>query len=109
MPKPAGQITDNLVHGPPTLGAGCPTVLIGNRPTWRVGDNHTCPIPNAPPPAGPGTPHGPGITAPPGALTVLVGGKPAAALGDQIMEAGAVVPPMVPNPLVMGCVTVLVG
>lgn len=107
MGKPAGQIADSLMHGPPTLGAGCPTVLIANRPAWRVGDNHTCPIPNAPPPAGPGTPHGPGITSPPGAITVLVGGKPQATLGDRIIEAGAVVPPLVMNPLLMGAPTVL--
>lgn len=95
------------MHGPPTLGAGAPTVLIANRPAWRVGDNHTCPIPNAPPPAGPGTPHGPGITSPPGAITVLAKGMPLAALGDRIIEAGAVVPPLVMNPILMGAPTVL--
>jgi uncharacterized Zn-binding protein involved in type VI secretion len=107
MPKPAGQIADNLMHGPPTLGAGCPTVLVQNRPAWRVADNHTCPIPNAPPPVGPGTPHGPGVTMPPGSIMVHVGGMPMAALGDQIMEAGAVMPPLLMNPLLMGAPTVL--
>jgi len=24
------------------------TVLIGGKPAWRIGDQHTCPIPNAP-------------------------------------------------------------
>lgn len=109
MPKPAAYLTASTMHGPPLLGPGCPTVLIAGQPAWRVGDNHTCPIPNAPPPAGPGTPHGPGITMPPGAVTVLIGGKPAAALGDQVSEPGAVVPPLVMNPILMGAPTVLVG
>ncbi len=109
MPKPAAQLADNAVHGPPLLGAGQPTVLIANRPAWCVGDQHTCPIPNAPPPVGPGTPHGPGVTAPPGAVTVLINNKPAAGLGDQVMEPGAVVPLPPPNPIVMGAPTVLVG
>ncbi len=109
MPKPAGRLADNVVHGPPVLGAPCVTVLIGGKPTWQVADQHTCPIPNAPPPVGPGTPHGPGITSPPGAITVLIANKPAMGLGDQIMEPGAVMPPMTPNPVIMGCPTVLVG
>ncbi|GIV60316.1 MAG: hypothetical protein KatS3mg043_1405 [Rhodothermaceae bacterium] len=97
-----------MMHGPPLLGPGYPTVLIGGKPAWRVGDQHTCPVPNAPPPAGPGTPHGPGLTAPPGTLTVLVGGPPLARVTSQVMEPGAVVPPMVANPILMGVVTVIV-
>jgi uncharacterized Zn-binding protein involved in type VI secretion len=108
MPFPAATITKNLLHGPPILGKGCPKVLIGNMPAWRVTDQHTCSVPNAPPPAGPGTPHGPGITAPPGSITVLIGGPPAARVTDKVMEPGAVVPPMVPNPIVMGVPTVIV-
>lgn len=107
MSKPAAQLGSNTVHGPPLLGPGCPTVLISNRPSWRVADNHTCPIPNAPPPAGPGTPHGPGITMPPGSPTVLLKNMPAAALGTQVLEAGAIVPLPPPNPIVMGAPTVL--
>jgi uncharacterized Zn-binding protein involved in type VI secretion len=109
MSQPAARLGDNTMHGPPLLGAPCPTVLIGGQPAWRVGDQHTCPIPNAPPPAGPGTPHGPGMTAPPGAFNVLIGGKPAARMGDQVMEPGAVVPPLVTNVIVKGCPTVLIG
>lgn len=107
MPKPAAQIADSAMHGPPTLGVGCPTVLVQNRPAWRVADNHTCPMVNAPPPAGPGTPHGPGLTAPPGSIMTLVGGKPMAGIGDQIMEPGALVPLPPPNPILMGAITVL--
>lgn len=95
------------MHGPPLLGPGCPTVLIANMPAWRVGDQHTCPMVNAPPPAGPGTPHGPGVTIPPGAVTVLVGGMPMACLGDKVMEPGAVVPLLPPNPILSGAPTVM--
>jgi uncharacterized Zn-binding protein involved in type VI secretion len=108
MPFPAARLGDSLMHGPPIVGAGCPTVLIGGKPAWRVGDQHTCPVPNAPPPAGPGTPHGPGTTMPPGSVTVLVGGKPAARLTDKILEPGAVQPPMTTNVILMGATTVLV-
>lgn len=109
MGQPAARLSDSTMHGSPLLGAACTTVLIGNMPAWRVGDQHTCPIPNAPPPAGPGTPHATGITMPPGAVNVLIGGKPAARMGDQISEPGAVVPPMVINTIVAGCMTVLIG
>jgi len=109
MGQPAARIGDNTLHGPPLLGAPCPTVIIGGKPAWRIGDQHMCPIPNAPPPAGPGTPHGPGITMPPGALNVLVGGKPAARMGDTVLEAGAVVPPLMTNTIMLGCMTVLIG
>jgi len=107
MPFPAGTITEGLMHGPPGMGPGCPTVLIGNKPAWRVGDMHTCPVPNPPPLAGPGNPHGPGTTMPPGAVTVLVGGPPAARMTDQIMEPAALVPPP-PNLIMMGIPTVLI-
>ena len=107
MPFPAATIACPTMHGPPTLGPGFPTVLIGNKPAWRVSDQHTCPIPNAPPPAGPGTPHGPGITSPPGCVTVMVGGPPLTSNFDQIMEPGAVVPPLTVNMIMMGFPTVL--
>jgi len=38
-----------------------------------------------------------------GSATVLIGGMPAARVGDQITEAGA------PNPIAMGEPTVLIG
>ena len=60
------------------------TVLIGGKPAWRLTDQHTCPIPNAPPPVCSGTPHGPGITTPGGGGgtgVTLIGGKPAACIG----------------------------
>jgi len=95
------------MHGPPVLGPGCPTVLIGGKPAWCVGHQHTCPIPNAPPPAGPGSPHGPGVTGPPGAVNVLAGGQPLTSVADPIIEPGAVSPPMVSDTIMMGDFTVL--
>ena len=100
------------MHGSPLLGAACMTVLIGGKPAWRIGDQHTCPIPNAPPPVCDGAPHGPGITVPGGAGgegVTLIGGKPAACLGDIVTEPHALVPLPPPNNIVMGEMTVLIG
>lgn len=100
------------MHGSPLLGAPEPTVLIGGKPAWRMGDQHMCPIPNAPPPVCSGTPHGPGITmAIPdgGSGIVLIGGKPAARVGDMVTEPGALVPLPPPNNIVVGEFTVLIG
>lgn len=109
MGFPAARLGDSTVHGPPLLGVGAVTVLIGGKPAWRVGDTHTCPLINAPPPVGPGTPHVTGITMPPGALVVLIGGKPAARMGDIVTEPAALVPLPPPNPIISGCMTVLIG
>jgi uncharacterized Zn-binding protein involved in type VI secretion len=109
MGFPAATVTSATMHGPPILGVGCPTVLIGGMPAWRLGDVHTCPMMNAPPPAGPGTPHGPGSPTVPCSFTVFIGGMPAARQTDQIIEAGAVVPPLVTNVIMMGYPTVLIG
>ena len=49
----------------------------------RVGDNHTCPI------IIPGTgPHTGGPILPPGIANVLIGGQPAAVMGNQCVCAG---------------------
>jgi uncharacterized Zn-binding protein involved in type VI secretion len=112
MGKPAARVGDSTMHGSPLTGPGCSTVLIGGRPAWRIGDQHVCSIPNSPPPTGPGTPHGPGITTgfPDGAPgIVLIGGQPAARVGDMVTEPGALVPLPPANPIVMGEMTVLIG
>ena len=112
MGKPAARLGDSTMHGSPLLGAPCPTVLIGGKPAWRMGDQHTCPIPNAPPPVCTGTPHGPGITAalPDGGTGIcLIGGKPAARVGDLVTEPGALIPLPPPNNIVVGEFTVLIG
>ena len=100
------------MHGSPLLGAAAMNVLIGGQPAWRIGDQHTCPIPNAPPPVCTGVPHGVGITVPGGAGgegVTLIGGKPAACLGDIVMEPLALLPLPPPNTIMQGCVTVLIG
>ncbi|WP_412062091.1 PAAR domain-containing protein [Rubrivirga sp. IMCC45206] len=106
MPAPAARFGDPTAHGPALLGPGCPTVLIAGQPAWRVGDAHTCPMANAPPPAGPGTPHVTGV-AMPSNPKVLIGGKPASRLGDQVMETAAVAPLPPPNVIASGVPTVL--
>jgi uncharacterized Zn-binding protein involved in type VI secretion len=94
----AARVGDLTGHGTPLgPGPGNPTVLIGGMPAWCVGvDTHTCPLVNGV------QPHVGGVVAM-GSLTVLIGGIPAARQGDQVMEAGG------PNPIVMGCPTVLIG
>src|ERR1043165_4030126 len=64
----------------------------------RVGDNHTCPLANPG-----GSPHTGGPIIPPGAPTVLIGGKPAAILGTQCTCSGP------PDSVGQGSLTVLLG
>jgi uncharacterized Zn-binding protein involved in type VI secretion len=93
-------------------GAPSPNVLIGGKPAWRITDQHTCPIPNAPPPACDGAPHGPGVTAPGGGGgtgVTLINGKPGACMGDIVTEPHALVPLPPPNTIVQGELTVLIG
>jgi uncharacterized Zn-binding protein involved in type VI secretion len=68
MGRPAARLGDLTVHGSPLLGAACTTMLIGGKRAWRLTDQHTCPIPNAPPPVCSGTPHGPGLRLQAGAV-----------------------------------------
>ena len=65
-------------------------------PAARVGDLHTCPLatPN---------PHVGGPVLPPGGITVLIGGQPAARATDLCTCAGP------PDAIVMGSPTVLIG
>ncbi|MCA9148162.1 MAG: PAAR domain-containing protein [Planctomycetales bacterium] len=112
MPKPAARLGDLTMHGSTLLGVPCPTVLIGAKPAWRIGDQHMCLIPNAPPPVCSGTPHGPGFTTPipdGGSGVCIIGGKPAARMGDMVIEPGAILPLPPPNSIVLGCITVLIG
>lgn len=66
----------------------------------RVGDMHTCPMvtPGTPP-----VPHVGGTVMPPGEPTVLIGGMPAARLGDMATCVGP------PDTIMMGSSTVLIG
>jgi uncharacterized Zn-binding protein involved in type VI secretion len=98
MGQPAARIGDQTSHGTPLgPGPGCPTVVIGSRPAWRAtADSHVCPLSDGP------KPHGGGVVAV-GSMTVLVGGLPAARMGDLVVEAGP------PNAILGGEPTVLIG
>jgi len=67
-------------------------------PAARITDMHTCPMANPN-----GSPHVGGPVMPPGEPTVLIGGLPAAKLGDQATCAGP------PDTIVAGSGTVLIG
>ena len=98
MGQPAARVADSTGHGTPlSPGPGCATVLIASMPAWRVGaDTHVCPLFNGP------QPHVGGMVAS-GSTSVMIGGLPAARMGDQVIEAGG------PNPIVQGATTVLIG
>jgi len=66
-------------------------------PLSRITDMHVCPMFNGP------VPHVGGPILPPGAPTVLVGGMPAAKMGDMCTCVGP------PDSIVMGSTTVLVS
>lgn len=65
-------------------------------PAARINDMHVCPITT---PAGP---HVGGPILPPGAVTVLIGGSPAAKVGDMCLCTGP------PDSLIMGSATVMI-
>lgn len=70
------------------------------QPAARLTDMHVCPMvtPGLPP-----IPHVGGPITGPGAPTVLIGGMPAAVVGDMCVCVGP------PDTIVMGSVTVLIG
>jgi uncharacterized Zn-binding protein involved in type VI secretion len=64
----------------------------------RVGDMHTCPLSNPGP-----VPHVGGPVLPPGIPTVLIGGMPAATVGDKCVCVGS------PDTISKGSSTVTIG
>ncbi|GAB4445372.1 MAG: PAAR domain-containing protein [Chloroflexi bacterium OHK40] len=66
-------------------------------PAARVSDMHTCPMSDGP------KPHVGGPILPPGAPTVLIGGLPAARMGDMATCVGP------PDLIIRGSTTVLIG
>jgi uncharacterized Zn-binding protein involved in type VI secretion len=64
----------------------------------RVSDMHMCPMINPG-----GVPHVGGPVLPPGAVTVLIGGLPAATIGNMCLCSGP------PDSIVKGSGTVLIG
>jgi len=63
----------------------------------RVSDMHTCPMTTGP------VPHVGGPILPPGTPTVMIGGMPAAVVGDMLTCTGP------PDTILMGSSTVLIG
>ncbi|GAA2756223.1 PAAR domain-containing protein [Actinopolymorpha rutila] len=98
MGQPAARVGDLTSHGTPLgPGPGCPTVLIGGKPAWRVGaDFHVCPLVDGV------KPHVGGTVAV-GSATVFIGGLPAVRQGDKVVEVGA------PNAVAFGAPTVVIG
>ena len=72
--------------GGPITGPGVPSVLIGKMPASVVGDVATC--------------VGPPDAIAKGSATVMIGGKPAARMGDSTAHGGVIV---------AGCPTVMIG
>ncbi len=71
------------------------------KPAARVGDMHTCPMQT---PAFPSSiPHVGGPITGPGVLNVMIGGMPAAVVGDMCTCTGP------PDPIAMGSTTVMIG
>lgn len=70
------------------------------KPAARIGDMHVCPMvtPGVPP-----VPHVGGPVMGPGAPTVLIGGMPAAVMGDMCTCVGP------PDSIILGSVGVLIG
>src|ERR1700760_313762 len=69
------------------------------QPAARVSDMHVCPMVT---PAVPPVPHVGGPILPPGGMTVLIGGLPAARVGDMAVCVGA------PDVIALGSFTVLI-
>jgi uncharacterized Zn-binding protein involved in type VI secretion len=72
--------------GGPIVGPGAPTVLIGNLPAARVGDNLIC--------------VGPPDVIVQGSTSVLICGMPAARMGDSTAHGGSIA---------IGCPNVIIG
>ena len=84
MGQPAARLADSTAHGKPlSPGPGSTNVLIGGKPAWRAGsDFHVCPLFDGP------KPHVGGPILPPGAPTVLIAGLPAATVGSMCTCVG---------------------
>lgn len=71
-----------------------------SQPAARIADMHTCPMQN---PGVPPIPHVGGPILPPGEVRPLIGGLPAARVGDMCVCTGP------PDPIVKGSMAVLIG
>ncbi len=99
MGFPAARVTDLTTHGSPLApGPGSLDVIIGGLPAWRtLVDFHACPIvKGAVPDVG-------GVVMM-GSPTVLINFQMACRVMDIVVEI-----PGGPNPIAMGCPTVIIG
>ena len=96
---PAARITDLTTHGSPLVpGIGSLNVMIGDLPAWRIlMDFHACPIVK-------GVVPDVGGMVMMGSPTVLINDMMACRVGDIVVEI-----PGGPNPIAMGCMTVMIG
>ena len=95
---PAARLGDLCAHGGAITGPCCATVIIGNMPAARIGDQAACPMFDVL------IPHATG-TIVQGSPTVLIGNMPAARVADSVG------PPTncKGNAIALGCFTVLIG
>ena len=105
IPQGPNTVYIAIPHPPESLPivGGAPTVLIGNQPAARVGDQTTdCTLSGC-------VPSGPGIIAR-GSATVLIEGKPAARLNDITSHPSCAGPiPGLTGKIISGLNTVLIG
>ncbi len=99
MGFPAARLGDLTSHGSPLApGIGSTDVLIGGMPAWRaLIDFHACPIVK-------GLVPDVGGVVMVGSPTVMIDFMMACRVMDMVVEI-----PGGPNPIVMGCFTVLIG
>lgn len=101
--KPAARVTDPTTHGSPLApGPGSPNTLIGYLPAWRtIVDQHACPAASISGADGVGS-----VIM--GSPTVLINNQMACRVMDIVVEKpGSVMGPV--NPIIMGCMTVMIG
>ena len=101
--KPAARVTDLTTHGTPLFpGPGSLNTLIGNLPAWRtIIDQHVCPGVSISGADGVGS-----VVV--GSPTVLINNQMACRIQDIVVEKpGLALGPV--NPILMGCMTVLIG
>jgi uncharacterized Zn-binding protein involved in type VI secretion len=95
----AARVGDSTAHGSPlSPGIGSTDVMIGNMPAWRAQiDFHACPIVK-------GLIPDVGGMVMFGSPTVMIDFMMACRMGDMVVEI-----PGGPNPIVVGCPTVMIG
>lgn len=100
---PAARVTDQTMHGTPlSPGPGSTDVMIGNLPAWRtMVDQHACPAASVSGADGVGS-----VLM--GSPTVLIDNQMACRVQDIVVEKpGLAMGPA--NPIMMGCMTVIIG